>query len=57
MENRSKVVDPTGAGNSFMGGVGAALHQGLTLREGESMGAERIDVKTHESCYLGYCLC
>jgi len=30
-----KVVDPTGAGNSFMGGLGAALDQGFSIEEGE----------------------
>lgn len=30
-----KIVDPTGAGNSFMGGCGAALMQGHEVREGE----------------------
>jgi sugar/nucleoside kinase (ribokinase family) len=30
----SKVVDPTGAGNAFMGGLGAALDQGLNLHDG-----------------------
>lgn len=31
-----KVVDPTGAGNAFVGGLGAALLQGHGLAEGES---------------------
>ena len=31
----TKVVDPTGAGNSFMGGLGAALDQGFSIEEGE----------------------
>lgn len=35
-ESHGKVVDPTGAGNSFMGGLGAALHAGKALHEGES---------------------
>jgi sugar/nucleoside kinase (ribokinase family) len=31
-----KVVDPTGAGNGFMGALAAALGEGESLREGES---------------------
>jgi sugar/nucleoside kinase (ribokinase family) len=33
--SEDKIVDPTGAGNSFMGGCGAALMQGHDVREGE----------------------
>ena len=32
--SREKVVDPTGAGNAFMGGLGAALESGQSLRHG-----------------------
>lgn len=34
-EGKGKVVDPTGAGNAFMGGLGAALDQGNSIHEGE----------------------
>ena len=37
-----KVVDPTGAGNSFMGGLGAALDRGFNIEEGEHL--HRIDL-------------
>jgi len=30
-----KVVDPTGAGNAFMGGLAAALDDGRDLHEGD----------------------
>lgn len=32
----TKVVDPTGAGNAFMGGLMAALDEGKDMHEGES---------------------
>jgi sugar/nucleoside kinase (ribokinase family) len=34
--SEGRVVDPTGAGNAFMGGLGAALHAGHDLHEGAS---------------------
>lgn len=34
-EDQTKVVDPTGAGNGFMGGLSAALDEGLDLRQGK----------------------
>ncbi len=33
---KTKVVDPTGAGNAFMGGLMAALDEGKDMHEGES---------------------
>ena len=34
--SKAKVVDPTGAGNAFMGALAAALGEGKSLEEGES---------------------
>lgn len=34
-EDREKIVDPTGAGNGFMGGFAAALDDGLDVRHGK----------------------
>lgn len=33
-EYEKRIVDPTGAGNAFMGGVCAAIHMGLDVHEG-----------------------
>jgi sugar/nucleoside kinase (ribokinase family) len=34
-EGSKNVVDPTGCGNAFLGGLGAALYEGKTLDDGE----------------------
>lgn len=34
--DQSKVVDPTGAGNGFMGGLAAALDEDLDIHQGQS---------------------
>lgn len=36
-----RVVDPTGAGNAFMGGLGAALGEGKDIHEGEELRDEK----------------
>lgn len=35
-DDQSRVVDPTGAGNGFLGGLAAALDEGLDVHTGES---------------------
>lgn len=39
-QDQTKVVDPTGAGNAFMGGLLAALEEGQDLHEGELRAGE-----------------
>lgn len=43
-EYQTKVVDPTGAGNAFMGGMMAALDEGKSMHEGESsLGIRQVE--------------
>ena len=40
-DSKSRVVDPTGAGNAFMGAMCAALDEGHDVHEGQYLHAKR----------------